>query len=117
MLLSSLRRFLGRNADRNPVRRTRSTARLETLEDRTAPATFPVTSLNDDGPGSLRVAILAANSSRGADVISFGVAGTIQLASALPAVTGRLTIDGTTAPGFFGSPLVEIDANGSAGLL
>ena len=34
---------------------------LLSLEDRTAPATFPVTTLSDAGPGSLRAAIAAAN--------------------------------------------------------
>src|SRR5262245_34743698 len=43
--------------------------------------TFTVTNLDDDGAGSLRQAIAAANGAAGADVIDFqaGLNGTIQL--------------------------------------
>src|SRR5262249_9621681 len=44
---------------------------------------------------SLRQAILDANVTAGADTISFGVGGTITLASTLPAISDDLTIDGT----------------------
>ena len=77
---------------------------------------FTVSNLNDQGAGSLRQAILNADSSRGADVINFGVAGTITLASALPNITGNVNIDGTTAPGFAGTPAVEINFNNFGGL-
>lgn len=63
-------------------------------------ATYVVTNLNDSGAGSLRQAIINANANPGADTITFNVAGTINLVSALPAITGTVTIDGTTAPGF-----------------
>src|SRR5262249_54762348 len=57
------------------------------------------------------------NATPGSDLIHFRVAGTIRLTSgALPAVTGRVNLDGTTAPGFVGAPVVEVDANGFAGL-
>jgi hypothetical protein len=82
----------------------------------TAPvATFTVTNTNDSGPGSLRQAILDANNNAGADTIAFnipGTAGTITPASPLPTITDAVTIDGTTQPGFAGSPLIEL--NGSA---
>ena len=69
--------------------------------------TFPVTSNADSGPGTLRDALTqaAANGSATPDLISFNFADqsqagrTITLASALPAVSSNLTIDGTTQAG------------------
>ncbi len=91
---------------------------LELLETRLTPSTFTVANLNDSGTGSLRQAIMDANSLSGPDVIDFSVAGTIQLTSgALPAIVDQVTIDGTSAPGFAGAPIVEIDNNGFAGLI
>jgi predicted outer membrane repeat protein len=58
-------------------------------------ASFTVTNTNDSGAGSLRQAILDANVIAGADTITFGVSGTITLASTLPAIVDELTIDGT----------------------
>ena len=82
--------------------------------------TITVTSLASAGPGSLRAAITAANLSLPgrATLIRFAVRGTITLSSALPAVSSAMTIDGTSAPGYVrgGAPVVEIDANGRAGL-
>jgi hypothetical protein len=77
---------------------------------------FTVINLNDHGNGSLRQAILNANTNPGADTIQFGVAGTIELTSALPTITGTVNIDGTTAPGFAGTPQVEVNFNNFAGL-
>ena len=82
---------------------------------------FVVTNLNDAGAGSLRSAIEAANTEGRAaggepHVISFAVTGTILLASALPVVEVPLRIDGMTAPGFAGAPLVTVDFAGNAGL-
>ena len=66
-------------------------------------ATFNVTSTNDTGAGTLRQAIIDANGAGGADTIAFNIAGsgvhTITLATALPAITGALTIDGYTQSG------------------
>src|SRR4051794_37024563 len=75
--------------------------RLELLESRLAPATFTVNSVNDAGAGSLRQAILDANAAAGADTINFSIVGstTINLASALPTVTGPVTIAGNTQTG------------------
>ena len=90
---------------------------LERLDDRRLLATFFVLNLADSGAGSLRQAIVDANASHGADTIAFEVAGAIELtSSALPAITDRVDIDGTTAPGFSTTPVVEVDANGFAGL-
>ena len=65
--------------------------------------TFTVTSTADTGAGSLRQAILDANGNAGADAISFNIVGTgvhtIAPASALPTITGSVTIDGYTQPG------------------
>ncbi len=65
--------------------------------------TFTVTSTADSGAGSLRQAILDANASVGADTIGFAIVGsglhTIAPASALPLITGPVTIDGYTQSG------------------
>ncbi len=83
----------------------------------TAPvSTFAVTNTSDSGSGSLRQAILDANANSGADMISFQIgsgAQTISLSSALPIVTGAVTIDATTQTGFAGSPLIELDGSGA----
>src|SRR5262249_42111385 len=87
-------RVFGRKArPASPVRPA-----VEALEDRTVPSTFTVTNLFDSGPGSLRAAVDAANTTPGADVIKFagGLRGTIPLASEL-SVTADLTIDGPNA--------------------
>ena len=89
---------------------------IEALEERTLLSAFTVLNLNDHGTGSLRQAILDANSNPGADVINFNVAGTITLASALPTIIGQVNIDGTTAPGFAGTPAVEVNFHNFGGL-
>ncbi len=90
---------------------------IEPLEARQLLATFTVANLIDAGAGSLRQAILDANATHGADLIEFSVAGTIQLTSgALPAVSDEIDIDGTSAPGFAGAPVIEIDHNGFGGI-
>src|SRR5947208_2971374 len=102
----------------NPADRRRPQLRVERLEDRSVPATFTVSTLTDGGAGSLRQAILDANAAPGADTIAFSVAGTIQITNgSLPNITDAVTIDGTTAPGFAGSPVVEIDFHGFGGLI
>jgi hypothetical protein len=64
-----------------PRRPARARLALEPLEDRTVPAPFIVTNLNDGGAGSLRQAITAANAAADADTITFaaGLTGTINL--------------------------------------
>ncbi len=80
-------------------------------------ADFTVTNVNDSGAGSLRQAILDANNNAGADAIGFDIPGTgvrtIAPASALPTVADPVTIDGTTQPGFSGSPIVELNGAGA----
>jgi hypothetical protein len=71
--------------------------RLNALEDRTLPTIFPVTTLADNGPGSLRQAILDANVTPGDDTIPFRVTGTIQLAGALPSLSSNIDMQGPGA--------------------
>ncbi len=75
-----------------------------------------VTNTNDSGAGSLRQAILDANSAvnvLGPDSIYFSIPGggtkTISPTSALPAITEATVIDATTQPGFAGSPVVALN--------
>jgi hypothetical protein len=86
-----------------------------------------VTNTTDSDPGSLRQAILDANANPGPDMINFMIPGsgvkTIALATALPAITEAVTIDGYTQPGASENTLatgnnavVLIELDGSAGL-
>jgi hypothetical protein len=85
---------------------------VERLEGRTLLATFVVTDAGDAGPGTLRQAILDANTLAGADTITFDLPGntsvrTIRPLSALPEVTGQTTIDGRTQAG----AITELDGS------
>jgi uncharacterized repeat protein (TIGR01451 family) len=75
--------------------------------------TYTVTTTNDNGAGSFRQAIQNVNSGSSPGAIIFNISGpapySISLQSPLPAITNRVTIDGTSQPGFAGSPLVELD--------
>ncbi len=66
-------------------------------------ATFTVTNTDNAGPGSLRQAIVDANAAGSSNTIAFAIPGpgphTIALASALPLISGTLTIDGYSQPG------------------
>src|SRR5215213_2920922 len=56
-------------------------------------AVFTVNNLNDDGAGSLRQAIISANTSAGADQIQVNAGvGTINLVSPLPVITDTVSI-------------------------
>ena len=81
-------------------------------------ASFTVSNTNDSGVGSLRQAILDANALAGPHTIDFNIAGagvqTIALSSALPEITQTITLDGTSQPGYAGTPLIELNGN-SAG--
>src|SRR5262249_50210034 len=83
----------------------------------TSLTTFTVTNTNDSGAGSLRAAIQSANASLGADAIAFNIAGpapyVINLLSPLPSVTDPVQIDGTTQPGFSGTPLIQLNGTGA----
>jgi hypothetical protein len=76
-------------------------------------ASFVVTNTNDAGAGSLRQAILDANATPGADSISFNIPGagvvhTIAPLTDLPPIDDAVRLDGTTQPGFAGTPLIEL---------
>ncbi len=97
-----------------------------------AAATFTVDSTDDDkdlnpgdgvctsgGPGcTLRAAIQEANALVGVDSIHFAIGigpQTITPTSLLPLITEAVTIDGTTQPGFAGTPIIELNGT-SAGV-
>jgi hypothetical protein len=65
--------------------------------------TYTVSNTLDAGPGSLRQAILDANTRAGSDTISFNIPGsgvhTITPTTELPAITSPVMIDGYTQPG------------------
>lgn len=64
-----------------------------------AAATFTVTTVNDGGPGSLRQAVLAANTNAGLDTIAFNIAGqsyTISLGAPALILTNSTIVDGYT---------------------
>jgi hypothetical protein len=76
--------------------------------------TITVTNTNDSGAGSLRQAILDANANGTPDTIDFNITAgsapfTIVLVTDLPAITEPVIIDGTTQPGYSGTPIVELD--------
>jgi len=118
-LITSIRRPSHTVRLRNLRRRQRLTAaaRFESLEARALLASYTVTNLLDAGTGSLRDAMIEANTNPGADEITFSVAGTIQLTSALPTITDTVTIDGSTAPGFASTPVITVDFAGETGLV
>ena len=90
---------------------------LEMLEERQLLSTFTVTSLGDSGAGTLRQAIISSNATPGPDAIDFGVAGTIRVGhKPLPSITDAVAIDGGSAPGFAGAPVVTVDFHGGKGL-
>ncbi len=97
---------------------------FQNLEQRWLMATFSVVNTNDSGAGSLRQAIIDSNAAPGSNTIDFDIlpsgAHTISLASPLPSITVPVTIDGTTEPGYSGTPLIDLDGTsagpGAAGL-
>jgi CSLREA domain-containing protein len=83
--------------------------------------TLTVNILTDEADGScgdvdcsLRDAMALAEANAGPDTIDFAVTGTITVSATLGCLpvlnNGQTTIDGTTAPGFAGTPLVAITA-------
>ena len=74
-------------------------------------AQFVVTNTNDAGAGSLRQAILDANGHSGTITFSIGSGvQTIQPLSELP-LAPNVSIDGSTQPGYSGTPLIVIDGS------
>ena len=88
------------------------------MEDRTLLSTWLVTNTADSGPGSLRQAILDSNSAvGGSNTIGFAIPGdgirTIAPTSSLPSITNPVLIDGTSQPGFDGTPLIDLSGRAS----
>ena len=73
---------------------------------------FIVKNTNGGGFGSFGNAISYSNFVAGTQVISFNIGGTapfsILVVSGLPEIAQPVVIDGTTQPGYAGSPLIEI---------
>lgn len=122
MMLRTWRKWVSgtRRPLRNSLASSRFRPRFESLEGRDLPAAtiFVVSNDNPDGPGSLRQAIIDANQNPNdplePDIIQFNIdksAPSIAPLTALDAITEAVVIDGTSQPGFNGSPLVEL--NGS----
>ncbi len=89
---------------------------VDYLEDRCLLANFLVTSPFDDGAqGTLRNAINQSNSTPGPNTITFRSDGGLHilLASALPDITTKVLIDGTSDPIYAGIPTVVIDGQNS----
>jgi parallel beta-helix repeat protein len=85
---------------------------------------FVVSTTGDSGPGSLRQAILDSDTIvGGTNTIKFDIPGaglqTIAPITPLPPITTPVLVDGTTQPGFTGTPLVSLDSQspGSPGPL
>ena len=86
-------------------------------------ATFTVTNINDDGPGSLRQAIVASNLNPGpnTNIITFSIPGagghSIDLLSPLPIITAPVTVDGLPqSPPFTNTPQIELNGGGAGAL-
>ncbi|MBU0676703.1 MAG: hypothetical protein KJ626_01175 [Verrucomicrobia bacterium] len=74
-------------------------------------ATFYVENNNDSGAGSLRQAIVDANSAAGADTVEFHLEPhefTITITGHTMNVLGELHIDGKTATNYTGTPLINL---------
>ncbi|PWU18374.1 MAG: hypothetical protein C5B50_09305 [Verrucomicrobia bacterium] len=89
-----------------------------TIADTDSPATFTVINTNDSGAGSLRQALLNVNATHGLALINFNITNsslTMTPASALPTVTNAVTIDGTSQPGYSGTPKIELNGANAGG--
>lgn len=115
------RKFVSNTRNSQEPLRAACTSAIEQLEKRLLFTTVVVTNTLSSGAGSLNDAILAVNNSTDqSNTIQFNLAsdGSVQsipVTSALPAlkdamgVSGKtVTIDGTSEPGYAGSPLVQL---------
>ncbi len=118
-----------------PTRRYRTAAAIvrafpfrpgfDFMEDRTLLSSFLVSNTGDSGPGSLRQAIIDSDNAVGAtNTIDFDISGTgvqtIAPLSSLPVISNPVLMDGTSQPGYAGTPLIELNggqAGGGDGLL
>ena len=93
-------------------------ARLQSdSEPYTPQQTYMVTNLNSSGAGSLQQAIMDANANQGLDTINFNVLGSgiqfLFVNATLPTITDPVVIDGTTQPGYSGTPLIHLEGMGT----
>ncbi len=98
---------------RGSLRLLRRTSRpiLEAMEDRLLLSNVTVTNVADDGSaGSLRWALGQVSAQNNGVTFAIPGAGihTINLIATLPTISIPITIDGTSQPGYLGSPLIEI---------
>jgi hypothetical protein len=97
----------------HPVRNLALGVLLSAAAGASLAGTFTVTTTNDDGPGSLRQAILDAGGSGEVSTIVFAI-GTghqrIRPLTSLPKLISSL-LDGRTQPGYAGTPLIEVDGS------
>jgi parallel beta-helix repeat protein len=67
------------------------------------------------GNCTLRAGIMEANAGTGPDTVNFAIlpggAQTIQPTADYPLLTDSITIDGSTQPGYMGTPIIEIDGS------
>ena len=79
-------------------------------------ATFTVTNTNQQGPGSLYQALYdVIGSTTSTNTIAFSIGSgpvTIRPNFQYPYITKPVVIDGTTQPGYNGTPIVELDGSG-----
>jgi hypothetical protein len=122
MFLNALRNLLGGNTTKTAIKKgIRRRLELLGLEERIVPATFSVLNDSDSGAGSLRQAIIDANTTEGNDTIDFNFDTgtspyTITLSSALPNIVDASTAVGTGTAGTvtitgLGTSSLTIDAN------
>ena len=84
-----------------------------TLTATSLPNNTVVGTTADGGSGSLRDAILSANSVSGTDNITFTLPGgsVIKPLNTLPIITDGAILDGTSEPGYVATPLLTIDGS------
>ena len=101
-----------------PGRRVGRRRRRSSPSSSSRTVVFLVTTTADSGPGSLRQAILDSNAAdrrHEHDRLRHPGPGvqTIAPASPLPAITNPVLIDGSSQPGYAGTPLIAIDTSAS----
>jgi hypothetical protein len=110
---------MSKSTRRGP-RRTRRPLLAERVEERLLLASFGVTNISDSGAGSLRQAILDSDATPGPNSITFTITTgsapyVINVQSPLPAITVPVLIDGTSQPGYAGTPIIELDGGALSG--
>jgi len=85
------------------------------------PLNLVVTNTADGGPGSLRTALQLVNTNPGfINQVAFNIPGaaphTITPLSSMPMITAPVQLDGSTQPGWAGSPVIELDGSSTAGV-